>query len=98
MEGSDPPLSELERTRAILLRLYWRAITNMAPPYAPATATAPMAMPTVLAFWLDDVVLPLLFSKTSPPPLLLPLPDEEPLSEPVLPEPDEVEPSTVSPR
>lgn len=55
---------------------------------------APRAIPAVFAFWLDDVVLPELFSKTSPP-LLLDEPD--PLLPEPLDDPDEVVPPGPSP-
>lgn len=87
-------LRELDRTRAIFLLLYWRAMTNMAPPYAPASAIEPTAMPIVLAFWLDEVLPLELFSKTSPP-LLLEDPVPE-LPEP-LDEPEEEDPPALSP-
>lgn len=66
---------------------------NIAAPYAPATATAPKEIPAILAFWLEEELLPELFSNTSPP---LPL-DVEVLLEP----PADwvvVDPSAPSPR
>lgn len=51
-------------------------------------------MPTVLAFWLEDELLPELFSNTSPP---LPLEEPVPLLSDPPEEPVEVDPPAPSP-
>lgn len=86
---------ELDLLRANLFLLYRRAIRNMAPPYAPARAQAPTAIPTVLAFWFEEVLEADVSAKV-PPSLLLP--DDELLLLLDPEEPVELESPMLSPR
>lgn len=85
----EPWETELVRACACFLRLYRRAMMNIAVPYAAETTTAPTAIPAVCPLWLAEESPDPEFPNTSPP---FPLEEDgldepPPLSVPVEPDP-----------